>query len=216
MPTWWSELPSRRALEVTADLATAIWVIVWIRIGWWLYGLLARFASTGAMVQAAGTGLEGAGQRVAAVLARVPMIGQPAADQVTVAFAATASPFIAIGSDLEHFMILVTTLLVLIVTAVPLVIWLQRFLPWRLKRLRTFRAAHRAIRVVPSLKSAEIERLLAARAINRLPYEELLRHSPDPLGDWMAGRYERLAQAELASVGLRPLRGGGPSGAFGV
>ena len=50
----------------------------------------------------------------------------------------------------------------------------------------------------------EIERLLASRALHRLSYQELLKHSPDPFGDWTCGNYLRLAQAELAGVGLRP------------
>ena len=32
----------------------------------------------------------------------------------------------------------------------------------------------------------------------------LLEFSDDPIGDWVAGRHDRLARAELASVGLRP------------
>ncbi len=49
---------------------------LWIRIGWRLYDLLARFAGTGVAVQEAGTGLEAAGQQIAEVLARVPVIGR--------------------------------------------------------------------------------------------------------------------------------------------
>jgi hypothetical protein len=37
-----------------------------------------------------------------------------------------------------------------------------------------------------------------------LSYSELLEETPDPFGDFLSGRYERLARAELASVGLRP------------
>ena len=48
-----------------------------------------------------------------------------------------------------------------------------------------------------------MQRALATRAINRLSYPELLEHSADPFGDFAAGRFERLARAELASVGLR-------------
>jgi hypothetical protein len=42
------------------------------------------------------------------------------------------------------------------------------------------------------------------RAVARLDYATLLQFTPDPLGDWAAGRHDRLARAELASVGLRP------------
>ena len=49
-----------------------------------------------------------------------------------------------------------------------------------------------------------VERTLAMRAVTRLDYSTLLEFSPDPLGDWAGGRHDRLARAELASVGLRP------------
>ena len=42
------------------------------------------------------------------------------------------------------------------------------------------------------------------RAVCRLDYSALLEYTPDPLGDWASGRNDRLARAELASVGLRP------------
>ena len=41
------------------------------------------------------------------------------------------------------------------------------------------------------------------RAVARLDYATLLQFSPDPVGDWASGRHDRLARAELASVGLR-------------
>jgi hypothetical protein len=37
-----------------------------------------------------------------------------------------------------------------------------------------------------------------------MEFGDLLAYSPDPIGDWVAGRHDRLARAELASVGLRP------------
>ena len=56
----------------------------------------------------------------------------------------------------------------------------------------------------PHLEAATIERVLAMRAVTRLDYATLLEYTPDPLGDWAGGRHDRLARAELASVGLRP------------
>jgi hypothetical protein len=77
--------------------------------------------------------------------------------------------------------------------------------PWRARRLTDLRAAHRAIRRAPhDVSDAAVDRLLASRALHRLSYAELLRETPDPFGDFITGRYERLARAELASVGLRP------------
>jgi hypothetical protein len=48
-----------------------------------------------------------------------------------------------------------------------------------------------------------LQRELATRAINRLSYPDLLEHTPDPFGDFAAGRFDRLVKAELASVGLQ-------------
>jgi hypothetical protein len=72
------------------------------------------------------------------------------------------------------------------------------------------RAGHRAIRVAPELGDDQVVAALALRAIARLDYSTLLAFTPDPLGDWTHGRHDRLARAELASVGLRPLTGAGP------
>jgi hypothetical protein len=55
----------------------------------------------------------------------------------------------------------------------------------------------------PGVADAGIERTLAMWAISRLDYSALLEYTPDPLGDWASGRHDRLARAELASVGLR-------------
>ena len=64
---------------------------------------------------------------------------------------------------------------------------------------RTRRSAARP----STLRPRAVQQALATRAINRLSYPELLEHTSDPFGDFAAGRYDRLARAELASVGLR-------------
>lgn len=52
-------------------------------------------------------------------------------------------------------------------------------------------------------RSSVPRRTLALRAVTRLDYQSLLEFTPDPFGDWASGRHDRLARAELASVGLR-------------
>jgi hypothetical protein len=94
--------------------------------------------------------------------------------------------------------------LALLLALVALGPWLARYLPWRWERVRRLQAAHRAIRTAPKPGTAEVQRTLAMRAIARLEYQTLLEFTPDPFGDWAGGRHERLARAELASVGLRP------------
>jgi hypothetical protein len=67
---------------------------------------------------------------------------------------------------------------------------------------RRLRAAHRVARS-PRVSSQVAERILAARAVYSLDYQTLLQYSPDPFGDFATGRHDRLARAELATVGLR-------------
>jgi len=60
------------------------------------------------------------------------------------------------------------------------------------------------IRRAPAVGKERIEEVLAMRAVARLDFPTLLSFTPDPLGDFATGRFDRLARAELASVGLRP------------
>jgi hypothetical protein len=108
-----------------------------------------------------------------------------------------------LGTELEEFITIVSVVLALLLVLVTLGPWLIRHLPWRWRRLRRVRSAHRAIRRAPETDSG-IEATLALRAISRLDYETLLDFTPDPVGDWVAGRHEQLARAEMARVGLRP------------
>ena len=91
----------------------------------------------------------------------------------------------------------------LTVLAAALTLWLHHYIPWRWAVLRRLRAAHRVIHASPDVSDQDLERLLASRAPHRLSYPELLKYSPNPFGDWARGHYAPLAQAELASVGLR-------------
>ncbi|MGQ0550152.1 MAG: hypothetical protein ACT4PY_10855 [Armatimonadota bacterium] len=207
MPKLWSELPGARAKEVIADAATVLWMIFWIALGLRLYDHLAPSTALGRTIRSAGIKLESAGQQMGDVLMRVPAVGRVAGDGVRDALTAAGAPLAAAGGELERALAAVVVSVASIVLAVPIVLWLERYLPWRLQRLRMVRAAHRAIRVAPRLEGIQVERLLASRAIHRLSYEDLLAHTPDPLGDWASGRHEGLARAELASVGLRPLPG---------
>jgi hypothetical protein len=199
----WSELPRPRAAEVAADVATLLWVGGWAEFAAGIYERMAGFAGGVGQLRAGGEALESAGAQVGEVVARLPVIGGAAGELIRLAFAATAAPFAAAGAAMESFLTLVAWLLVLLVFALPAGLWLNRYLPWRFRRIAMLQAADRVIRAVPDRPRPEVERLLASRALHRLSYAELRAASPDPFGDWLAGRYDRLARAEAASVGLR-------------
>ena len=204
----WSERPGAKAREITADVLTLGWVVVWATIGIRLYGFLAHLAGAGRLVRDGGSGITNAGVQVGAALQGIPLVGEGAADGVRGAFSGAGDPLMRFGTDLERLLIVVAALLGLLVVAVALAPWLNRYLPWRVARWRRLNAANRAIRrrrfaTTAPHDDAALTRLIASRALHRLEYDELLEFTPDPFGDWLSGRHDRLAQAELDRVGLR-------------
>jgi len=200
----WSELPAARLREQAADLATVVWVGFWGSIAWQLFQFLAAFSGAGRAIHDGGQTMVQSGRDLGTALAGVPIVGGHLQEATREAFAAPGRPLSEFGSELEKFIIVVSVVLALLLSLVTLMPWLSRYLPWRAERLQRIRAAHRAIRTAPAAGETAIERVLAMRAVTRLDYPTLLGFTPDPLGDWAAGRHDRLARAELASVGLRP------------
>ena len=206
----WSERPGGRARELIADVTTALWLTIWITLGIRLYGFLANLAAAGRLIRDGGSGITDAGNRIGSALENVPLVGEGAAAGVRGAFEGAGDPIMRFGTDLERLLIVVSALLGLLVVAVALVPWLNRYIPWRIARWRRLNAGARAIRrhrlrlgTKATVPEGEVERLLASRALHRLEYDELLEFTPDPFGDWASGRFERLARAELDRVGLR-------------
>ena len=199
----WSELPLARTREQIADVATLVWVTFWGGIVWQLFQFLVGFAQVGRAVQAGGQNMTQIGKDLGESLAGLPLVGVQVRDLTSGAFAAGGKPMTDLGTELEQFITIVSIVLAALLAIVTLGPWLNRYLPWRLERLHRLRSAHRAIRRAPD-SDAGIQKTLAMRAVTRLDYPTLLDFTPDPLGDWVSGRHDRLARAEMASVGLRP------------
>ena len=199
----WSELPLSRTREQIADVATLLWVLFWGNIVWQLFQFLVSFAGVGRFVHEGGENMIEGGRTLGDSLEGIPVVGAGMKDIASGVFAAGGEPMSALGTELEQFIVIVSVVLAMLLALVTIGPWLIRYLPWRWERLQRVRSAHRAIRKAPDT-DAGIERTLAMRAISRLEYAELLDFTPDPVGDWVSGRHDRLAKAELASVGLRP------------
>ena len=199
----WSERRGARMQEMVADAATAAWIVVWGGLAWQLYQLVAAFAEAGRLVRSGGEGMIEGGRTLGDALAGVPLVGPGLRDVAESAFAGAGLPLSDFGTGIEEFILLVATVLALLLVLATLVPWLTRYVPWRWERLRRLRAAHRAVRMAPTVGAEQVQATLAMRAVTRLDYATLLEYSDDPIGDWVTGRHDRLARAELASVGLR-------------
>lgn len=202
---FWSETPSARARELAADVATWAWVSLWVVIASRLYATLAGYAGVGRAIGQGGTNIQAAGTDVGNALGGLPLVGEQVRGLTQSAFGVAGEPFVYVGDQLEQLLLIIAALLGILVLGVTLIPWLSRYLPWRAHRLFELRTANRVIRKAPRhVPDSVVERLLASRALHRLTYGELLEHTSDPIGDFAAGRYAKLARAELESVGLRP------------
>jgi len=200
----WSEVPRARTHELAADAATVVWVASWTIASRRLYDMLAGFAGAGRIIGDGGRHVTVAGTEIGHRLGGIPMIGRNVGEFVSSAFGFAAQPFLLVGTYLERVLLIIATLFSVMVLLAALAVWFHRYIPWRWGRFRSLQAARRVIRGPTLAPDIEIQRLLASRALHRLSYEDLLEYSPDPFGDWTSGNYGRLAQAELASVGLAP------------
>jgi hypothetical protein len=215
----WSERRAPRLREMVADAATIVWLGLWAVLGTRLFVALAELAGAGRLIRDGGTNLIRGGGQVAGAVEGIPLVGQGAADGIRDAFSAAGQPVVEFGSDLERLLLIIAGLLGAIVVAIAVVPWLNRYLPWRVARLRRLNAGARVLRSAALLDASpistvEVERMLASRALHRLEYAELLEFTPDPFGDWSSGRLDRLVQAELEVIGLgrwegRPAAGRG-------
>jgi hypothetical protein len=200
----WSELRVARLKEQVADLATLVWVVFWGNLVWQLFQLLAGFAQAGRTIHSGGQAMIKSGLDIGESLSGIPLIGEQVQGVVRNAMAGAGRPISEFGTDLERFILVVAIVLALLFALATLGPWLSRYLPWRWERLQRMRSAHRVIRTAPKVSHAKVQSALAMRAVTRLDYATLLEYTPDPIGDWASGRHDRLARAELASVGLRP------------
>jgi hypothetical protein len=101
------------------------------------------------------------------------------------------------GVDRTHQL---ADLLGLIVFVLPAAGLLSLYLPGRIAQVRRLTTASK---VLDERGDPERRRLIAMRAAFAVPYETLLRHTPDPLGDLANERYEPLVDAVLEESGLR-------------
>jgi hypothetical protein len=200
----WSEVRSGRAREQVADAATLAWLALWVSIAVSVHQLIVGFADAGRTIRGGGETMIQGGRDLGSALSGIPLVGEGLRGVAERAFAGAGTPIVAFGNDLEGLIFLVGALLALLLLLVPTIPWLTRYLPWRWARLQAMRSGHRAIRLAPTAESEAVREVLALRAVTRLDYRDLLEFTPDPIGDWVAGRHDRLARAELASVGLRP------------
>ena len=180
------------------DGFAVFWVVLWLVVGVWTGYRLWQLASISDNVVQSGRALDRAGQALQEI-GRVPVIGD-APERFAGRVRATAQNVVAQGEVNGDRTRQLAVLLGVTIAAGPSLPLLALYLPARRRyagEVRAVRAAYEGGR------GPAVAALLARRAVNTLPLDELLAASPDPDGDVRSGRHRALAEAELIRLGLR-------------
>ena len=200
----WSD--SRRAGEGAGGgrRRRSAWLALWGVIAWSVYQALAGFADAGRIIRDGGETMIESGRNLGAALSGVPLVGDGLRGVAGAAFAGAVNTLVSFGTDRRGFDPPgrgASWRLCSSSSDHPLADPLR---PVALERLQ----AHAVPAIAPSDRAGSAARRgprgpRAARG-HAARLRHLLEFTPDPLGDWVAGRHDRLARAELASVGLAP------------
>jgi hypothetical protein len=180
------------------DALIVVWVALWIGIGYLVYHYVNGLASLSNTVILAGQAVEATADALNAI-SKIPFVGGQVSDLVEKAHRAASSALYngeASRSDVHD----VAVLLWLAISAAPTTPLLVMYGLLRRGWHRDRRSLEEA--VLGWEDDAALERFLARRALEHLPYRRLRRLGANPWRDYEEGRTAALADAELARVGL--------------
>lgn len=191
--------PARRGLTVAIDVTVVLLVIVFAWVGWTTYQAVDRLTVLGEGVENAGTSIQDAFGTAADAVGGLPLVGDDLANGLTQGSENTGGRLVDLGQTGQDRVQQAAVTLGLLLFLLPLAFVAVIYGPLRWRQVRRLTAA---TRLFVGLDDPERRRLLAQRALFSLPPERLMRHTPDPVGDLAAGRFDALVAALLADAGL--------------
>jgi hypothetical protein len=195
--------PEQRAARVDAiarDLATVLALVLFALVALKVHDAVDKLAVLGDGVETAGKGVSSGFDSAADAVDGTPIVGDELGDAFRGAGEGTGGEVEELGRGGAGAAHDLADLLGLLFFGLPSAVLLLWALPPRVRQVRRLNEAVRALAEL----TPERRRLVAMRAAFGMPYGELLRFTPDPLGDLEAGRYDALVAAELDRAGLRP------------
>ena len=195
----YAQTPWRRARQLLGDLLVLGWVVLWVRVGQWVYDVVGLLAAPGRTLEAAGSSLAESLTSAGDTVARVPLVGDDVRAPFTAAGGAADSIAHA-GVEVQEGVHQMALLLGLTVAAIPILLVAG---VWLVVRARFVSRARAAGRILDS--AADLD-LFALRALATQPVRALARVSDDPANAWRRRDPEvvrSLAALELRSLGLR-------------
>lgn len=197
-----ADTPARRTRQITGDVLVVCWLLLWVWLGSAVHDGTMRLAGpanqTDTSASAMASQLRDVGERIG----DAPLVGDELAEPFDRA-AVASDGIAAAGRSTVEAVERLALLLGFSVALIPILIVYAFYLPMRWRFIREATAGARFIDASEDLD------LFALRALANQPMRVLARVSDDPAGAWRrrdADVVRRLAELELADVGLRPKR----------
>lgn len=194
------DLPAQRRSMIANDVVVLLLVVAFAVLGWVLYDIIERITVVATGVEEAGLSVQSAFDEAADAAGSVPVIGGELADVLTDAGDDTGGRVAELGQEGRDRIQRAAVATGLITFALPSAVLLAAVVPQRIEQVRRMHAART---LFAQLHDPGRRRLIAMRAAFTLPADVLLRHTPDPMGDLLAERFDGLIAALLAEAGIR-------------
>lgn len=189
-----------RQRTLLADGAVLLCVVLFAWLGVKVHHQIAGFDRVGASVAQAGNSVQDGFRNAANAVSGVPLVGGQLASSLRRAGANTGGRANASAIQADNDIASAARWIGWLVFLLPSVLILSRQISRRIGQIRRLNAAARVLR---GAADSETRRLLAERAAFSLPYQQLLRHTRQPLVDLERGHLEPLIAAVLEDAGLR-------------
>lgn len=197
---YYPPLPAARNRAILADLVVAVLIACFAWLGFTVKDTFDDLATLGRGVEAAGGSVQGGFEEAGDVVGDVPIVGGSLDDAFTEVGAQTGGNTAALGERGESAVEETASLLGWVTFGLPTLVVLLWAVPRRVARVRRLATAASGLGDAPS---AERRRLLAERAAFGMPFETLVRYTPDPIGALAEGDYDPLVRALYEDSGLR-------------
>ncbi len=194
------DLPGPRAHALLRDALTITLLACFVWLGLRVHHDVDRLAGLGTGVTDAGNAVKTGFSAAAQAASGIPLAGGAIASVLRGAANSTGGNIAAAGHAGAQSAHHLAVVLGLLIWGLPTLLLLARVLPKRIQEIQQIRGLRLALRG-PDVQARR--RLLALRATMMLPDRVLFAYTPDPAGDLLAGRYDRLAAAALEAGGLR-------------
>ena len=197
--TWYSDIPSRRARQLTGDVWLVLWSILWIWAAFRVHGLVMNLATPGLAIADGATDLAGSISSAGDSVSQVPLVG----DSLGAPFDGMSDAALSIaaaGQATADAVSLLARFLAIALAVLGIASFAMFWVPIRIAFMRRASAARRLV------NGSEDLDLFALRAMARQPLTALARISDDPAGAWRRGDrpvIDALAALELREEGIR-------------